>query len=288
MQGAERVADRLLAALDEPVEIEGRDLMPRASIGIVDGSSNGATAARLLSDADIAMYQAKRAGKGRARRYEPGSRSLVQDRLELESDLRQALARNELHVTYQPIVEVATGRPVSVEALVRWAHPKRGLLLPTAFIPLAEEIGLIVDIGSWVVRESCRQVAEWRSGPAPALGLSVNVAPQELAQPDFVATIMSSAGAAGLPLDSLMLEVTESALLDDASVALDSLHRIRETGRPGRDRRLRHRLFVAQLPEPPSRGRAQDRPGVRGGARRRHRSRRPGGRAAPRRDAAAW
>ena len=230
LHGAERVADRLLAALDEPVEIEGRDLLPRASIGIVDGSANGATAARLLSDADIAMYQAKRAGKGRARRYEPGSRSLVQDRLELESDLRQALARNELHVTYQPIVEVATGRPVSVEALVRWAHPKRGLLLPTTFIPLAEEIGLIVDIGSWVVRESCRQVAEWRSGPAPALGLSVNVAPQELAQPDFVATIQSSASAAGLPLDALMLEVTESALLDDASVALQSLHRIRETG----------------------------------------------------------
>ena len=230
VHGAERVADRLLAALDEPVEIEGRDLLPRASIGIVDGSANGVTAARLLSDADIAMYQAKRAGKGRARRYEPGSRSLVQDRLELESDLRQALARNELHVTYQPIVEVATGRPVSVEALVRWAHPKRGLLLPTTFIPLAEEIGLIVDIGSWMVRESCRQVAEWRAGPAPALGLSVNVAPQELAQPDFVATIRSSAGAAGLPLDALMLEVTESALLDDASVALDSLHRIRATG----------------------------------------------------------
>ena len=229
-QAAERVADRLLAALDVPVEIEGRDLLPRASIGIVDGSASNSTAARLLSDADIAMYQAKRAGKGRARRYEPGSRSLVQDRLELESDLRQALARNELQVTYQPIVEVVTGRPVSVEALVRWAHPKRGLLLPTTFIPLAEETGLIIEIGSWVVRESCRQVAAWRAGITPALGLSVNVAPRQLAQPDFVAIVESAAHAAGLPLDALMLEVTESGLLDEASTALESLHRLRDVG----------------------------------------------------------
>ena len=227
---AEHVADRLLAALDEPIEVEGRAILPRASIGIVDGSAPGATAAQLLSDADIAMYQAKRAGKGRARLYQPGARSIVQDRLELESDLRHALGRGELTLTYQPIVDLATGRPVAVEALLRWHHPVRGLLQPATFIPLAEEIGLIVEIGSWVLRESCRQVASWRQQVAPGLALSVNVAAHQLAHPGFVTTVEKATGAAGLPLDALILEVTETALLEDASTALESLDRIRAAG----------------------------------------------------------
>jgi diguanylate cyclase (GGDEF)-like protein len=229
-RAAEHVADRLLAALDEPVEIEGRAIQPRASIGIVDGSAAGVTAAQLLSDADIAMYQAKRAGKGRARLYEPGARSLVQDRLELESDLRHALARGELTLTYQPIVDLRTGLPAAVEALLRWHHPQRGLLQPAVFVPLAEETGLIVEIGTWVLRESCRQVAAWRHHLAPGLALSVNVAARQLAHPGFVATVEKASAAAGLPLNALILEITESALLEDASTALGSLHRIRESG----------------------------------------------------------
>ena len=229
--GAERVADRLLAALDEPVEIEGRDLLPRASIGIVDGSANGTTAARLLSDADIAMYQAKRAGKGRARRYEPGSRSLVQDRLELRVGLRQALARNELHVTYQPIVEVATGRPVSVEALVRWAHPKRGLLLPTTFIPLAEEIGLIVDIGSWVVRRAAARSpsgARVRRRRSACRSTSRRRSSRE---PDFVATIALARRAPRACRSTRSCSRSPRARSSTTRRSpSSSLHRIREAG----------------------------------------------------------
>jgi EAL domain-containing protein (putative c-di-GMP-specific phosphodiesterase class I) len=119
---------------------------------------------------------------------------------------------------------------MAVEALLRWQHPKRGLLQPAVFIQLAEEIGLIVEIGGWVMRESCRQVAAWRRQLAPGLALSVNVAARQLAQPNFVATVEKAAMAAGLPLNALILEVTETALLDDASTALESLHRVRDVG----------------------------------------------------------
>jgi diguanylate cyclase (GGDEF)-like protein len=227
---AARVADRLLAALDEPIEVDGRQLVARASIGIVDGSAPGVSAAQLLSDADIAMYQAKADGKGRVRIYEAGARSALQDRLELESDLREAIGRAELRLDYQPIINLLTRRTVGLEALVRWEHPVRGRLDPDTFVPLAEAAGLIHDLGVWVLREGCRQLAGWRAAIDPDLVLSVNLSARQLLEPALASTIDAAARDAGVPATALIIEVTESALLEDSDIVLQNLDRIRATG----------------------------------------------------------
>jgi diguanylate cyclase (GGDEF)-like protein len=226
---AMRVADRLLAALGEPVEVDGRQVTARASIGIVDASAPGVTTAQLLANADIAMYEAKDEGKGRARTYVQGTRTAVQDRMELEADLRGVVARGELRIEYQPIMELPTGRTFGIEALVRWQHPTRGRLEPDAFVPLAERAGLIGEIDRFVLAESCLRLAAWRA-VSPNLMLSVNLSALGLVDPGLVPDLVGATSTAGVPPSAIAMEVTESAILADSDVVRENLLALRASG----------------------------------------------------------
>ncbi len=227
------VAERLLAALAEPVALPGRDapLAARASIGIVT-TADRAAAGDLLRDADIAMYLAKGQGGGRYCRFEPTMRAAAVQRIELEADLRRAVEQDEFVLHYQPIVELDSGRFSGVEALVRWRHPTRGLLAPGSFIPLAEETGLLVPIGRWVLRRACQQVRSWQlTIPGhEQLGVSVNLSAVQLAQADLVAEVAEALAEAGLEARHLTLELTESVLLDNTDATVATLRQLKALG----------------------------------------------------------
>jgi EAL domain-containing protein (putative c-di-GMP-specific phosphodiesterase class I) len=200
-------------------------------------SVNGAdTAARLLRDADTAMYMAKERGRARIEVFDPQSHGVVLHRMRIRSDLHNALERDELRVYYQPIVNLDSGRMESVEALLRWEHPERGLLPPGEFLPIAEESGLIVPIGAWVLEEACRQVVTWgrlrhHDGlGAGTIGVSVNVSPRQLSEPGFVDQVASIVAATGVEPASVWLEITEGALADDTETTLRVLHQLQALG----------------------------------------------------------
>ena len=224
------VAQRLLAAMNEPVTLDGLTTTIRTSIGIVDGSRPDATGPELLRDADIAMYAAKASGKGRFAVYAPEMRATVIDRLQLEEDLGAAIQLRQLHLEFEPILELDGGRLRAAEALVRWEHPVRGTLQPDQFIPLAEETGHIVDVGRWVIRTACRQLARWREHLEPELVMTVNVSARQLADAGLVDDVAGALAAHHLPPESLVVEVTESALLTDGDDALANLTALREMG----------------------------------------------------------
>ena len=227
-RGAPRVAKHILQTLREPFVLHGKDVFISASIGIASAVSS--TAEELLRDADVAMYRAKAQGKSCYRVFEPGMHAEVVERLELEADLQRALERGGLEVHYQPIVELAGGRIVGVEALVRLRHPERGLVPPGVFIPLAEETGLILPIGRFVLREACRQVAIWQAEAAPSsppLSLSVNLSGRQLQQPGTAAEVADAVEAAGLAPGSLTLELTETVLMQDTETAVVRLEELR-------------------------------------------------------------
>ncbi len=227
---AARTAARLLGAIEEPLDIEAQQVGTRASIGVVEVAEAEVTAAGVLADADIAMYNAKGMGKGRVVLYAPGMRDAVVDRMQLEADLRGCLRRDEMGIEYQPLIDLSTGQVVGAEALARWWHPTRGLIGPDRFIPVAEATGQMQEIGEWIVRRACRQIASWRRMLDPALTLNVNLSARQLDDPGLAATIEDAAAGADLPLDALVLEVTESALLGDTERALENLARLRERG----------------------------------------------------------
>jgi diguanylate cyclase (GGDEF)-like protein/PAS domain S-box-containing protein len=210
------VAERVLEAIAAPVDLLGRELAIHGSIGIAM-SDKTTDAQTLLRQADVAMYAAKSDGKGRFRLFEQRMHEAVVQRLELKADLSRAVDRGELFLAYQPIVAVDSSRLVGVEALVRWRHPARGVVAPDAFIPMAEESGLIIPIGRWVLQEATRQFAQWkRERPHGAPGhISVNVAGAQLHDPAFADDVASAIAHAGLLPGELILEVTESSLIDD-------------------------------------------------------------------------
>jgi diguanylate cyclase (GGDEF)-like protein/PAS domain S-box-containing protein len=226
----ELIASRLLEALQPPFDVGGRQLRVNASIGIADGDGTVAVE-ELLRNADTAMYVAKGAGKGNAQRFEPGMHERVLDRLELGVELQRALEQEEFELDYQPIVELETGTIIGAEALVRWAHPTRGRLAPGHFIALAEETGLIVPLGDWVLRTACTQGAAWRRQfPKRPLDLNVNVSTRQLHDPAFphrVATVLRDTG---LPAGTLVLEVTESLLPNDNHEIIDQLEQLKDIG----------------------------------------------------------
>ncbi len=210
---AETIAERLLEALRTPFLLEGRPYRATASVGIALGEPEG-----LLRSADSAMYAAKRAGGNQAVRFESRHHEAVVRRLEIEQDLFQALDREEFYLEFQPLVRVRDSGLLGLEALLRWRHPRRGLISPAEFIPLAEETGLIAPIGAWVLREALRRLADWRRIDR-ALYVSVNVSGQQVARPDFVPTVLGALDAEGVPPASLLLETTESVLLQDTVVS---------------------------------------------------------------------
>jgi diguanylate cyclase (GGDEF)-like protein len=221
----EVVAERIIASMRRPFGLEGKEIFIGATVGIAiaDGDAQGPD--ELLRNADLAMYRAKKEGGGRAATFESAMRTALLARIELEADLRHAVAGGGLSIAYQPVVELRTGRTVAVEALARWQHPTQGPIPPLTFIPLAEEIGVIGELGRWVLAEGCRQLAEWRTF-APDLVLNVNLSAQQLRDDGLAADVECALRINGLPGSALTLEITESMLLsgdEDAAARLARL-----------------------------------------------------------------
>jgi diguanylate cyclase (GGDEF)-like protein len=230
-EDATAIAERMIAALRRPFAIVGKEVFIGASIGVAFDAS-GAGTDQLLRNADLAMYTAKMRGRGRCQVFEPEMHIAAVERLEVEADLRRACERDEFRVHYQPIVDVRTGFIGAVEALVRWQHPTRGLLPPAGFIPLAEETGLIQEIGRKVLQEACLQVRAWQLelGTVPRLGVSVNLSPRQLTDPKLVADVAKALETAGLAAESLTLEITESAMMHDTETAVARLLELKALG----------------------------------------------------------
>jgi diguanylate cyclase (GGDEF)-like protein/PAS domain S-box-containing protein len=226
------LAERIRGAFEVPFEHEDRPITITASIGVVVASGTDRSADDLLRDADVAMYRAKVGGRGSYALFERSMQAEVAARMELESDLRQAIEREQLSLVYQPIVSLANQQIMGVEALARWHHPVRGNIPPSIFIPSAEESGLIVALGRWVLRRACRDLAGLRAlgGTAADLRLSVNVSPVQLREHDFVDDVLGALRDSGVPACALNLEVTESVVLDCGEEGIAYLRALRAAG----------------------------------------------------------
>ncbi|MDQ1708636.1 MAG: hypothetical protein QOG49_21, partial [Frankiaceae bacterium] len=229
-EDAARVAARVTHSLRLPVQVAGQAVLVRASVGIATSLDVGA-ADELLRNADLAMYMAKADGKGRFKVFEPSMRAAVVRRHELKNDLQRATARGDFSVHYQPFHELATGRLVATEALVRWNCPERGMVYPDSFISLAEETGLIISIGRYVLQEACRQAAVWQHQfPEEQLSMSVNLSPVQFQQSGLVAMVADSLATSGLRSSNLILEITESVMLQDSEFTIGTLNDLRALG----------------------------------------------------------
>jgi diguanylate cyclase (GGDEF)-like protein len=223
-------AERIRDALQAPFRIAGQDLFVTASIGVAHGSAADLSADDLLEQADLAMYRAKKAGARRAMVFEPQMHAEARARLELQGDLQRALANSEFHLQFQPLIALGQDRPIGIEALARWRHPQRGPISPAAFIPVAEETGLIVELGHWVLVESCRQLAAWRAEVLPDLELSLNVSGRQLLDGQLALDVAAILAETGLPARALTLELTETVLMDDPGNILLRLSELKELG----------------------------------------------------------
>jgi len=230
------VAQRLVTAMSQPLALHSGEVFASLSVGIALSSDSLESGAVLLRNADVAMYRAKGRGPSRIEIYREDDEQNVLSRLRTSNELHRALERDELVLHYQPVVDLHTTTLVGMEALVRWQHPTRGLLAPYDFVPLAEDSGLIVPLGAWVLNEACRQVAEWSALRTDAgqddlrLNISVNVSALQLADPGFPGQVAAALGASGINPDRLWLEITESTLMRDADEAVLVLHALRELG----------------------------------------------------------
>ncbi len=226
-QSVSNEADRIQQAMALPFKIGPHEMFLSASIGIVMG--RGYTQPDdLLRDADTAMYRAKSMGRGRYKFFEDGMHHQALTRLHLENDLRRALERDEFEVNYQPIVSLRTGLIVGFESLLRWQHPERGMVSPANFIAMAEETGLIIQVGQWVLRQSCKQLRQWQAyHPQLPLYISVNLSVRQFSQPNLVGHIDMILRETGLSSDCLKLEITESAVMDNPARANEVLSQLR-------------------------------------------------------------
>jgi diguanylate cyclase (GGDEF)-like protein len=226
------VAELVLLSVREPITLHGRDVFVTASIGIALSAAWHTSSEALLRDADLALHHAKSGGKARWEVYNDRLDTQAVERLDVEIDLRQALERGEFFLDYQPIVQLSTGDVVEVEALVRWNHPRRGVVAPDAFIPLAEETGLIVPLGQWVLEEACRQAREWhdRFPSRLPIVMSVNLSARQFQHPDLVADIEGAVHHSGIEAHCLKLEITESVLMHGVDATVTTLHALKALG----------------------------------------------------------
>jgi diguanylate cyclase (GGDEF)-like protein len=230
---ARTVATRLLQQLAAPFEVRGREVFVRASVGIaLSAEGVAAQTDELIRNADTAMYAAKAGGRGRYEVFQPVMHERALEQFEVQADLQRALVRNEFTVHYQPIVDIATGRIQAMETLIRWRHPTRGLLPPYDFIRVAEETGLIVPIGRWVLTEACRQTVAWRERypEAENLRVSVNLSTRQLLEPDLVDSVRHALQQTGLHPSALILELTEGSLMQNVTETAVKLQGLKAIG----------------------------------------------------------
>ncbi|WP_170984854.1 bifunctional diguanylate cyclase/phosphodiesterase [Roseomonas sp. AR75] len=224
---ASALAARVVELLGRPFLLDGHSVVTGASVGIALYPADAAEPEALLRCADLALYQAKQEGRGDLRRFQPALRARAEERRRTESELRAAIALGQFELHYQPHVELDGGRLAGFEALLRWRHPARGLVAPAEFVPLAEETGLILPIGEWVLRTACREAAGWSD---PSLVVAVNVAAAQLARRELEGQVRAALAASGLAPQRLELEVTETALLQDTATAEATCARLRALG----------------------------------------------------------
>jgi len=228
---ANRAAERIMEGLSAPFELEGKEVFTSASIGIALCNSTYKDPEEIMRDADTAMYRAKSLGKARFEVFNADMRASVMARLELETDLRRALDRGEFCNYYQPIVSLSSGELTGFESLLRWQHPTRGLLGPKEFISVAEDTGLIRELGWWSLREACCRIAEWRKmDPGRDLIVSVNLSIKQFVQPNLVENIGNLLNELALAPDALKLEITESTVMDDPATAVEMLRQMKALG----------------------------------------------------------
>jgi EAL domain-containing protein (putative c-di-GMP-specific phosphodiesterase class I) len=218
--------------LSVPFTLSGREVVTTVSMGIAPSATGYERAEDILRDADTAMYRAKMEGKKRHVVFDKAMHDRAMELLQLETDLRRAITRKEFFLNYQPIVCLETGRVSSLEALVRWRHPERGIVGPGDFIPVAEETGLILPLGQWVLNEACRQMREWqRQGVADeSVTVSVNLSGRQFSQPDLIEQISLALRESGLKSANLKLEITESMVMENFDTATDMLTQLRILG----------------------------------------------------------
>jgi diguanylate cyclase (GGDEF)-like protein/PAS domain S-box-containing protein len=226
LDGATRLASRIVEAMAEPFDIQGHHVVIGASVGVAVAPSDGVLSDELLKKADMALYRAKADGRGAFHFFERAMDEKLQERRALELDLRAALVNGEFELYYQPLYNLAANAVIGCEALLRWSHPLRGMISPAEFIPLAEEIGLIVPLGEWVLRTACAQAATW---PDP-IRLAVNLSPAQFRDRQLVSTVISALAASGVAAERLELEITESVLLQDNAANMAILHDLKALG----------------------------------------------------------
>jgi len=232
IEDARSVARRLLDVLQRPLHLDGHEMFVTPSIGIAVGSTDSDLAEDLLRDADVAMYTAKRNGRARFEIFEPEMGSIARQRMELEHDLRRALDRDDLELHYQPVVSLCDGSLTGFEALLRWQHPTRGWISPTVFVPVAEETGLIVPVGSWALREACRQLVAWQqqSSVAREISVSVNLSGRQFKEPGLVDEVAMILDETGLAPERLNLEITETIMMADEAGTSAILRQFEQLG----------------------------------------------------------
>ncbi len=223
---AEALARRVGEVVGGPYHIEGREIVIATSVGISVGPAHGNDPHQLLKNADLALYRAKNEGRGTYRFFEPAMDTELQARRSLELDLRHALSRDQLDIHYQPIIDLRTGTIAAYEALLRWTHPERGAISPATFIPLAEEIGFISTIGTWVLRHACLEAARWPDH----IRLALNLSPVQFRNRDLAEIVSDALSRSGLRPGRLELEITETVLLDENDATLSILHELRALG----------------------------------------------------------